>query len=302
MNDNLITMTRGIIRFLLLAFVLLSFACRGFCYERIGIISDAILTQINPYNAYFKTPEFFLQDVRADLVKSGISVVSVDTTQRLLSQLGFNQYDIEALGSLQQGYDLDYALLKKIARAIGVKKLVVMTSSVDIQRDFLKNTLWNVANVSGLDVVNPTHRVSVYVAYVDVENEIVLWEQIYAKNIRNNKFKNLDTTISSNYEGMLRLKEYSKYISPEIAKNVRMRTIDPSYQTPPVEINRGNVAKYFKDMKNVGSRKRLTDIDAKKWDTEKLKEDTKENINTKKENFTNWVKSLRKGTGENEYL
>ena len=302
MNDNLITMTRGIIRFLLLAFVLLSFACRGFCYERIGIISDAILTQINPYNAYFKTPEFFLQDVRADLVKSGISVVSVDTTQRLLSQLGFNQYDIEALGSLQQGYDLDYALLKKIARATGVKKLVVMTSSVDIQRDFLKNTLWNVANVSGLDVVNPTHRVSVYVAYVDVENEIVLWEQIYAKNIRNNKFKNLDTTISSNYEGMLRLKEYSKYISPEIAKNVRMRTIDPSYQTPPVEINRGNVAKYFKDMKNVGSRKRLTDIDAKKWDTEKLKEDTKENINTKKENFTNWVKSLRKGTGENEYL
>ncbi len=302
MNDNLITMTRGIIRFLLLAFVLLSFACRGSCYERIGIISDAILTQINPYNAYFKTPEFFLQDVRADLVKSGISVVSVDTTQRLLSQLGFNQYDVEALGSLQQGYDLDYALLKKIARATGVKKLVVMTSSVDIQRDFLKNTLWNVANVSGLDVVNPTHRVSVYVAYVDVENEIVLWEQIYAKNIRNNKFKNLDTTISSNYEGMLRLKEYSKYISPEIAKNVRMRTIDPSYQTPPVEINRGNVAKYFKDMKNVGSRKRLTDIDAKKWDTEKLKEDTKENINTKKENFTNWVKSLRKGTGENEYL
>lgn len=302
MNDNLITMTRGIIRFLLLAFVLLSFACRGFCYERIGIISDAILTQINPYNAYFKTPEFFLQDVRADLVKSGISVVSVDTTQRLLSQLGFTQYDIETLSSLQQGYDLDYALLKKIARATGVKKLVVMTSSVDIQRDFLKNTLWNVANVSGLDVVNPTHRVSVYVAYVDVENEIVLWEQIYAKNIRNNKFKNLDTTISSNYEGMLRLKEYSKYISPEIAKNVRMRTIDPSYQTPPVEINRGNVAKYFKDMKNVGSRKRLTDIDAKKWDTEKLKEDTKENINTKKENFTNWVKSLRKGTGENEYL
>ena len=286
----------------MLAFVLLGFVCRGFCYERIGIISDAILTQINPYNAYFKMPEFFLQDVRADLVKSGISVVSVNTTQRLLSQLGFNQYDIEALGSLQQGYDLDYALLKKIARAIGVKKLVVMTSAIDIQRDFLKNTLWNATNVSGLDVVNPTHRVSVYAAYVDVENEIVLWEQIYAKNIRNNKFKNVDTTISSNYEGMLRLKEYSKYISPEIAKNVRMRVIDPSYQTPPVEINRGNVVKYFKDMKNVGSRKRLSDIDAKRWDTEKLKEDTKENINTKKENFLDWTRSVKGKMFKNENL
>ena len=169
-----------------------------------------------------------------------------------------------------------------------------MTSSVDIQRDFLKNTLWNVANIQGMDVVNPTHRLSVYVAFVDVEHEIVLWEQIYAKNIRNNKFKNLDTTISSNYEGMLRLKEYSKYISPEIAKNVRMRLIDPSYTTPPVEINRGNVVKYFKDMKNVGTKKRLTDIDAQRWDTEKLKEDTLENIETKKNKFVDWVKSLKR--------
>ena len=301
MNDNLITMTRGIIRFLLSALLMCIFSLNANAYERIGIVSDAILTQINPYNAYFKTPEFFLQDVRANLVKSGVSVVSVATTQRLLTNMGVNQYDLETLSSLQQGYDLDYALLKKICRATGVKKLIVMTSSVDIQRDFLKNTLWNVANIQGMDVVNPTHRLSVYVAFVDVEHEIVLWEQIYAKNIRNNKFKNLDTTISSNYEGMLRLKEYSKYISPEISKQVRMRLIDPSYTTPPVEINRGNTVKYFKDMKNIGTKKRLTDIDAKRWDTEKLKEDTLENIETKKNKFVDWVKSLKR-SNRYEYL
>lgn len=294
MTDNLITMTRGIKRFLFCFVLMFAFLPSALAYERIGIVSDAILTQINPYNAYFKTPEFFLQDVRGNLVKSGVSVVSVASAQRLLNDMGVNQYDIETLGSLKQGYDLDYALLKKICRAIGVKKLIVMTSSVDIQRDFLKNTLWNVANIQGMDVVNPTHRLSVYVAFVDVEHEIVLWEQIYAKNIRNNKFKNLDTTISANYEGMLRLKEYSKYISPEIAKQVRMRLIDPSYTTPPVEINRGNVVKYFKDMKNVGTRKRLTDIDAQRWDTEKLKDDTLENIETKKNNFVDWIKSLKR--------
>lgn len=290
----IITMTRGIKRFLFCFVLMFAFLPSALAYERIGIVSDAILTQINPYNAYFKTPEFFLQDVRGNLVKSGVSVVSVASAQRLLNDMGVNQYDIETLGSLKQGYDLDYALLKKICRAIGVKKLIVMTSSVDIQRDFLKNTLWNVANIQGMDVVNPTHRLSVYVAFVDVEHEIVLWEQIYAKNIRNNKFKNLDTTISANYEGMLRLKEYSKYISPEIAKQVRMRLIDPSYTTPPVEINRGNVVKYFKDMKNIGTRKRLTDIDAQRWDTEKLKDDTLENIETKKNGFVDWVKNLKR--------
>lgn len=293
MDDNS-NMTRGILfRFFVFVIVLFSSAQSAFCYERIGIVSDAILTPITPYNAYFKTPEFFLQDVRGDLVKSGVSVVSVDTMQRMLTQMGVNQHDIEALGSLQQGYDLDYSLLKKIARSIGVKKLIVMTSSVDIQRDFLKNTLWNVANIQGLDVVNPTHRLSVYAAYVDVENEIVLWEQIYAKNIRNNKFKNLDYTISSNYEGMLRLKEYSKYISPEISKNVRMRVIDPTYQTPPMEINRANVVKYIKDKKNIGSKKRLSDIEAKKWDTEKFKDDTKDNIVNTKDNVVNGTKNIK---------
>lgn len=302
MIDNFNTMTRGIFRFLLFIFAACTICTQSFAWERVGIVSDAVLTPITPYNAYFKTPEFFLQDVRSDLVKSGISVVSIQNLKNSLTTLGVNQYDIEALGSLQQGYDLDYALLKKIGRSIGVKKLVVITSAVDIQRDFLKNTLWNVANVQGLDVVNPTHRLSVYVAFVDLENEIVLWEQLYAKNIRNNKFKNLDVTISSNYEGMLRLKEYSKYISPEIAYNVKMRVIDPSYQTPPKEINILNVADYFKDMKNVGSRKRLTDIEAKKWDTQKFKNDTKENFHSAADNMINGTKNLKGKLFQDENL
>lgn len=47
-------------------------------------------------------------------------------------------------------------------------------------------------------------------------------------------------------------------------------------------------------MKNVGTRKRLTDIDAQRWDTEKLKDDTLENIETKKNNFVDWIKSLKR--------
>ena len=50
MNDNLITMTRGIIRFLLSALIMCVFSLNANAYERIGIVSDAILTQINPYN------------------------------------------------------------------------------------------------------------------------------------------------------------------------------------------------------------------------------------------------------------
>lgn len=301
MVDNFNTMTRGIIRFLFTLFLCLICA-QTFAKERIGIVSDAVLTNITPYNTYFRTPEFFLQDVRGRLLKRNVSVVSVETLKTALKNANIRQTDLEALMSLQQGYDLDYALLKKIARSIGVKKLVVMTSAIDIQRDFLKNTLWNAANIPSMDVVNPTHRVSVYVAFVDVQNEVVIWEQIYAKNIRNNKFKNAETTISNNYEGMLRLKEYSKYISPEIAQAVDMRLIDPNYVTPVQDITRHNTLQYWKDMKNMGSRKRLTDLELDKWNKTKLRKDSTErvkNVGAKiKSKFKKGESSIIEGTKE----
>ena len=272
-------MIRGFIKKAILVVGLVTFFNSNcFALEKIGIITDTLLTPVNYYNAYYRTPEFFAQDVRASLIKRNIQVVSIDSAQNALKQAGLRQYDLESLQGLQQGYNLEYPLLKKIAKKIGVKKMVVITMGMDIQRDFLKNTVWNIFNVSGMDVVNPTHRVSVYVSFVDVEKEIVLWESIYAKNIRNNKMKNLDTTISNNYEGMLRLKEYSKYISPDIAYNVKMKMLNPNYVEPPTAITRENLKQYAKDKHNIGVKKELSEIERKKWDTDKLRDDTKENI------------------------
>lgn len=293
--DNL-TMIRGLVlKAVFFIFALLFSANASFALEKVGIITDTLLTPVNYYNAYFRTPEFFAQDIRGQLMKRNVQVVAPDVIQAALKKAGLRQYDLEALQGLQQGYNLEYPLLKKIAKAIGVKKLIIITMGMDVQRDFLKNTMWNMFNVSGMDVVNPTHRVSVYTALVDVYSETVLWESIYAKNIRNNKLKNLDTTISNNYEGMLRLKEYSKYISPDIAYNVKMKMINPNFVEPATHITRENIKQYAKDRHNIGVKKELSEIDREKWDTEKLKEDTKENIIE----FTNSTKETIKEVGNN---
>ena len=295
MIDNF-TMIRGIIRFFLV-FCILSL-CNSFAMEKIGIVTDTILTPVNYYNAYFKTPEFFANDIRHELLNKGINVVPLDTAQINLKKAGLRQYDLEALQGLQQGYNLDYQLLKKIAKNIGVKKLVIVTMGMDIQRDFLKNTLWNVLNVSGVDVVNPTHRVSVYTALVDVNNENVLWESIYAKNIRNNKMKNLDTTVSNNYEGMLRLKEYSKYISPDVAYNVKMKMLNPNFVEPPTPITRENLVQYAKDKHNVGVKKELSENDRQRWDYKKLAVDSGTNISTVSKTVGRGVKKGAKYTAK----
>ena len=294
--DNLITM-RGLVFKVILAFFIFFSGCNlTFALEKIGIITDTLLTPVNYYNAYFRTPEFFATDIRGELLNRNIQVVTIDETAQILKKAGLRQYDLQALQSLQQGYNLEFPLLKKIAKNIGVTKLVVVTMGMDVQRDFLKNTAWNLANVPGMDVVNPTHRVSVYVGFIDVEKETVLWESIYAKNIRNNKLKNLDTTISNNYEGMLRLKEYSKYISPDIAYNVKMKLLNPNFVEPPTYITKENIAQYAKDRHNMGSKKELSEIDRKKWDTEKLKEDTKNNIIELTNNTKDGIKTAANAT------
>jgi len=278
MADNLITM-RGLVFKVIFAFFAFLLSCNfTFALEKVGIVTDTLLTPVNYYNAYFRTPEFFAVDIRGELLDRNLQVVSIDETSKALKKAGITQNDLQALQGFQQGYNLDFGLLKKIAKNIGTTKLVVVTMGMDVQRDFLKNTMWNIANVPGMDVVNPTHRVSVYVGLVDVNKETVLWESIYAKNIRNNKLKNLDTTISNNYEGMLRLKEYSKYISPDVAYNVKMKMLNPNFVEPATYITRENIKQYAKDRHNIGTKKELSEIDRQKWDTEKLKNDTKDNI------------------------
>ena len=43
--------------------------------EKTGVITDTILTPVNYYNAYFKTPEFFADDIRSELMKKGVNVM-----------------------------------------------------------------------------------------------------------------------------------------------------------------------------------------------------------------------------------
>lgn len=276
MNDNFITMIRGFVsKFIIIFAIFLTGNLSCFALETIGIITDTLLTPVNYYTAYYRTPEFFAQDIRGELLKKNVQVVTIDKTQIALKNAGIRQYDLESLQGMQQGYNIEYPFLKRIAKKIGVKKMVIVTMGMDIQRDFLKNTIWNVFNIAGRDVVNPTHRVSVYVGFVDVEKETVLWESIYAKNIRNNKLKNLDTAISNNYEGMLRLKEYSKYISPDIAYNVKMKMLNPNFVEPPTAIVPKNIKQYAKDRHNIGIKKELSEIERQKWNTGKLAADTK---------------------------
>ena len=63
--DNLIVMMRGIIfKIFFILCLLFSNTLNCFALEKVGIITDTLLTPINYYNAYYRTPIFFAQDIK----------------------------------------------------------------------------------------------------------------------------------------------------------------------------------------------------------------------------------------------
>ena len=281
--------------FFVLGLFLLIFRADFVCaIEHVGVISDSLMSEQTPYNAYYRTPDFLVQDIIDELNKNrGIRAIPTSQTRAALLKSNLSFRDLAQLQNIQSGYSIDFAFLRKVAQAIGVSRIVIVTSGIDTQRDFLKPTLWNSLSVPGFDTINPTQKISVYAALVDVNRESVLWEDIFAKNIRNNKMKNLDTTISGNYEGLMRIKQYSKYISPEISSAVVARIAPASLSPKEYGSKLEHVVMGVNHKMRIGSQKKLSDIDyiSDGFDVFDVKmAETKENINRKKEEVKlNWT-------------
>ena len=275
--------------FVLGVFLFIFNADFAFAIERIGVISDNIMVEQTAYSAYSRTPDFLVQDIIDELNKSRhIQAVPVSQVKAAILKSNLSFRDLAQLHDIQSGYSLDFAFLKKVADAIGVSRMVIVTSGIDTQRDFLKSTLWNSLNVPGFDTVNPTQKITVYAAFVDVNRESVLWEDIFAKNIRNNKMRNLDTTVAGNYEGLMRIKQYSKYISPEISNAVIARVAPASLSPKQYGSKLEHVVMGVNHKMRIGSQKQLSNTGyiSDGFDVFDAKvAQTKENINRKKENW-----------------
>jgi hypothetical protein len=247
----------GLKRLLFLFLALMLTTAQSFGAERIGVLYDAVLFENNPYSAYISTPTFLAQDIVDSLRQNrAFEVVPLTEIAQKLRRAGVNPKDVDALRNLKYGYHADFNFLKRVSRAIEADKLVIVTQSVEFERDFLKTTGWVTLGLPG-DVINPTQRVNIYAVLVDTKREVVLWEEIFAKNIRNNKFKNLDSATSPNWEGMMRLKQYSKYTSPEIAKGVT-RALAPATLVVPTYTNkREELATAVNKKIRIGSNKKL---------------------------------------------
>jgi len=192
-----------------------------------NIVTENIAIDSYIYNA---TSEFFADDIITLLNTTDyITAPTVSETRNTLKQ-DVTSYNIAKnfTNKLRTSYNIDYVGLKKIATKTNSRYVLAMTSFVDAENYILRRTLWDFLNIPGATVIDPAYKISTYAVLIDTENNSKLWSDTYYKTISVCESRIITRGQSPQVEQLQKIKDYSKYITPQIAQNVQKNMLPPS--------------------------------------------------------------------------
>ena len=145
-------------------------------------------------------------------------------------------------------YNIDYVTLKKLANKSDSRYVLLMTSFVDAENYILRRTPWDVLNIPGASVVDPAYKISTYAVLVDTEKNAKLWADTFYKTISVCENRIITRGASPQTEQLSKIKDYSRYICPQIAQSVQMNVLPPeilAQESKRVEYDMGNIDNVF---------------------------------------------------------
>lgn len=138
-----------------------------------------------------------------------------------------------ALKEYKYNYNIPFVDFKSIARCFDTNKILVITSQTDVQNYFLRRTLWDFFNIPGAAVIDPAYKLSTFVSLIDVDKELVLWQNTYYKTISSKESRMIAGNFAPATEQLEKIKNYSSYLlSPHVAKMVETSILPPPVLTP----------------------------------------------------------------------
>lgn len=196
---------------------------------RVLVITDNIVTESAALDSYIydASSEFFADDVVTLL--NGTDYITAPTISEIRAQY---RQDPSALvtarnltNKFQKTYNLDYVALKKLAKKSNAQYVLLLTSYVDAENYILRRTLWDFLNIPGASVIDPAYKLSVYAVLVDTDKNLKVWSDTYYKTISVCENRIVTRGASPQTEQLQKIKDYSKYLSPQIAQNVQQNVL-----------------------------------------------------------------------------
>lgn len=259
---------------------------------KVLVIPDNIVTENAALDSYIynASAEFFADEVITILNTTDfINAPSVSETRSFLKKDSSSMLTAKNLTSrFRTSYNLDYVALKKLANKTNSRYVLLMTSYIDAENYILRRTPWDFLNIPGASVIDPAYKVSTYAVLVDTNNNQKLWSDTYYKTISVCENRIITRGTSPQTEQLSKIKDYSRYVCPQIAQNVQANILPEDVfakESKQIYYDLGNIDNVFtKKYRHLGKEYDKVYI-KKKADYEVFKEDTKVKINEKKEQF-----------------
>lgn len=189
----------------------------GTNYLVCGAASDIIATDIiNRINMTGRMKAPLLGESMAKITRQSIPLYYVTF---------FNEY--------KYNYNVDFVNLKRVTRNIPADYILMVTSGLDVQSSFLKDTWWNKLNVPGMDPVKPTYKLSTLITLIDKRTYRIMWQDLYLRDIEAHNYDLGLVQFSPSYAQLSKIKKYSKNMS-EYVTNIIDRQVNP-WIVPPQE-------------------------------------------------------------------
>lgn len=170
------------------------------------IIASDIITELN--NS---------KHVNAPLL--GDSMQKVASHMNLYSKTFFDEY--------KYNYNIDFVNMRRVTKSLNADYLLMVTSGLDVQSNFLKDTFWNKLAIAGQESVRPTYRLTTLVTLIDLKKESVLWQELYKKDITANDYDIGNVQFAPSYAQLSKIKSYSKKMAEHITPVINV-AINPN--------------------------------------------------------------------------
>ena len=182
------------------------------CGAASDIIASDIVNRIN-YTGTMRAP--LLGETMAQITTKSIPLYYVTF---------FNEY--------KYNYNVDFVNLKRVTKTIQADYFLMVTSGLDVQSGFLKDTWWNKLNIPGMDPVKPTYKLATLITLIDRKTYNILWQDMYVRDIEAHNYDLGIVQFSPSYSQLSKIRKYSRnlseYVTNAIDKEINPRNYESS--------------------------------------------------------------------------
>ena len=212
-----------------------------------NIVTENIAVDSFIYNA---SAEFFADEIINLLNNTDyISAPTVSETRETYKQDPSSLISAKNFtNKFRTTYNVDYMALKKLAQKSNSKYALLLTSHLDAENYILRRTFWDFLNIPGASVVDPAYKISTYAVLVDTEKNAKLWSDTFYKTISVCENRIITRGASPQTEQLSKIKDYSRYLCPQIAQNVQQKVLPPEIlakDSTQIDYDMGNIDNVF---------------------------------------------------------